>query len=311
MVALIPSLVVVAGCVAGTLLLGWGYFARCALTRPPLGVVNGWDVGAMIGGIVVAPLLYIGVAGALATAILGGSVLGLLYAVAEPLVRARWALWLAVLALEGAALGAGLGQFGPITWAINDGVISVVVVGLANLWAQGGMSARAMTVLAAFLTLYDVVATSWLPLTTQLTAQLGSGPFAPVVGWGTGRHHLELGLGDLVLATLFPLVMRKAFGDTAGAAALALALVTLIGLLVAVSIEVSTHAMVLPVMAVLGPVMIVDYICCARRCGGEQTTVEYRRHQAARSASAHADNSADSAWFAPWNWRRVRGRTAR
>lgn len=37
---------------------------------------------------------------------------------------------------------------------------------------------------------------------------------------GAGLFHLELGLGDLMLATLFPLVMRKAFGRAAGATAL-------------------------------------------------------------------------------------------
>ena len=279
MIEMMPSLLVVAGCVTGALLLSWCYFARCALTRPPLGVINGWDVGAMIGGIAIAPLLYLGLPGALATAVLAVGVLGLLYALAEPLFRARWARWLTVLALQGADIAAGVGHAGPIDWAINDGVIILVVVGLANLWAQGGITARALVVLAAFLSVYDVAATSWLPLTNRLMAQVGSGPFAPVVGWGTGRQHLEIGVGDLVLAALFPLVMRKAYGDAAGATALALALATLGGLLAAVGAGDGGRGVVLPTMAVLGPAMVAHYIWWARRCGGERTTADYRRAQ--------------------------------
>lgn len=276
---MLPAVLVVAGYVGGTLLLGWWYFACCMLARPPLGVINGWDVWAMIGGIILAPLLYLGLPGTLATAILGLGVLGILYALVEPLLPSRWACRLTVFAIEGADITTGIGHAGSIGWAVNDGVIILVVVGLANLWAQGGMTARALIVLVAFLSVYDVIATSWLPLTTRLTEHLSSGPFAPVVSWGSGRHYLALGLGDLVLATVFPLVMRKAYGDAAVMTALAVVLTTLIGLLVAVSVGQGARGVVLPVMIIVGPVMIVHYIYWARRSDGERTTTAYRRAQ--------------------------------
>lgn len=277
---MLSALLIVAACVACTLLLGWWYFARCLLTRPPLGVINAWDVATMMGGILVAPLLYIDIPSAVATAILGIGALSLLYAVGEPLIRARWALWLTVLVLEGADIATGLGHTGVSAWLVNDVLIILLVIGLANLWAQGGMSARALAVLAAFLTIYDLAATSWLPLTSRLTSELGSGPFAPLVGWGLGREHLDLGLGDLVLATLFPLVMRKAFGDAAGATALALALSTLVALMIAVRAATGAGATVIPVMAALGPAMLLHYSFWARRCGEERTTAAYRRAHA-------------------------------
>ena len=44
---------------AATILLGWGYFRRYAVTRPPIGVFNIWDVMVMMGGIILVPYLYL------------------------------------------------------------------------------------------------------------------------------------------------------------------------------------------------------------------------------------------------------------
>ena len=35
---------IVMGCAASAVLLSWGYFQRYQMTRPPLGVINLWDV---------------------------------------------------------------------------------------------------------------------------------------------------------------------------------------------------------------------------------------------------------------------------
>ena len=93
------------------------------------------------------------------------------------------------------------------------------------------MKARAVAVLGGALALYDLVATSLLPLMTDLVWRLASIPFAPVVTWGVGPDRLLIGLGDLLLATVFPLVIRKAFGRSAGIAAMIINLGTIAGML--------------------------------------------------------------------------------
>jgi hypothetical protein len=60
------------------------------------------------------------------------------------------------------------------------------------------------------LAIYDVIATWRLPLITDLFGRLAGLPFAPLVAWrvGVGDSWFGLGLGDLLLAAVFPLVAR-------------------------------------------------------------------------------------------------------
>jgi hypothetical protein len=94
------------------------------------------------------------------------------------------------------------------------------------------------------------------------------------VAWPVaGDTVLLIGLGDLLLAAVFPLVMRKAYGRTAGLTALLVALLALAGvLLLPVS---GLLQATFPVMVVLGPLMVVQYIYWRRRNGRERTTQEY------------------------------------
>ena len=135
------------------------------------------------------------------------------------------------------------------------------------------MKATDVAVLGGVLALYDLVATSLLPLTTDLILRLASIPFAPVVSWGVGPDRLLIGLGDLLLATVFPLVMRKAFGRSAGIAAIAINLgmiAAIMAFLVLTKVEVA-----LPVMTGLGPLMVLQYVFWKRKRGAERTTWQY------------------------------------
>lgn len=77
----------------------------------------------------------------------------------------------------------------------------------------------------------------------------------------------------MLLATVFPLVMRKAFGCSAGMIALALALAA-IGTLLALPLQGA-----FPVMVVLGPLMMLQYLFWCRRCGRERTTWQYLQEE--------------------------------
>jgi hypothetical protein len=253
----------------------WAYFRRYQLARPPIGVMSLGDVAVMIGATVVVPYLYLALPVWLVAGLFALGVLSVLYAMAEPVLRATWANWLLALCLLGADIGTNL-RFGPASAPFllaNDSVLVLVAMGAANLWAQSGAKARDLAVLAGALAVYDVVATSALPVTSDLFRHLAGMPLAPTLAWGAGSDRLEIGLGDVLLATVFPLVMRKAFGRTAGLAAIAVSLGAIAVL--AVAVELAGVRAAIPVMTVIGPLMILQYRYWIGRQGSERTMRQY------------------------------------
>jgi hypothetical protein len=89
----------------------------------------------------------------------------------------------------------------------------------------------------------------------NLFTQLEGLPFAPLVAWSSGDGHWgAMGLGDLLLATLFPLVMRTTHGEPAGLMALSLTAAAIAGVLLAFLIKSPQTSF--PLMIVLGPLMV-------------------------------------------------------
>jgi hypothetical protein len=259
------------------ILLGWGYFRRYTVTRPPIGVFNIWDIMVMMGGIILVPYLYLLLPVWLVAGLLALGILSVLYFMWEPILRARWAIWLTVLLLLVADIGAAL-WLGPATslfFAVNNIVLVLAIVGITNLWAQSGMKARDVTILAAMLAVYDLIVTWQLRQTADLFGRLFGLPLVPIIVWPLGAEGqwLGIGMGDMLLATVFPLVMRKAFGRAAGIASLVGNLSLIVALL---TIMVLSRLQVLfPVMILLGPLMIAQYAYWRRRIGRERTTRQY------------------------------------
>jgi hypothetical protein len=146
-------------------------------------------------------------------------------------------------------------------------------VGVTSLWAQSGIKARDVAVLGGVLALYDLIATSLLPLMIDLITRLASIPFAPILSWGVGPERFVIGLGDLLLATVFPLAMRKAFGRPAGIAAMAINLGAIAATMA--FLQLARLEAAVPLMTGLGPLMVVQYAYWVRRRGQERTTWEY------------------------------------
>ena len=271
---------IVMGCAASAVFLSWGYFQRYQMTRPPLGVINLWDVTFMIGAIVMVPYLYMALPTGIVVVLIALALASILYSVGEPVLRARRIIWPVVLVVLGADVFAArsTGTTSSLFWIVNDAVLILAVTGITNLWAQSGMAARDVAVLAGALAVYDGIATSLLPVTNDFIVRLAENPFVPLVAWGAGQDRLGLGLGDLLLATVFPLVMHKAFGHAAGLVALVTSLAT-IGALLAL-MELRGVEMTFPVMVSLGPLMVVQFLSWRRRCSQERTTGQYRSLQA-------------------------------
>jgi hypothetical protein len=272
---LTTSFYVVLGFTISAVLLGWVYFRNYQLARPSIGVLNLGDVAFMIGVIILIPYLYLALPLWLVATILAMAMLGILYFTGEPVLRARWANWVVALLLIGADVGANLhlGATSTTFILVNNTVLILAVVGVTSLWAQSGMKARDVAVLGGALAAYDLIATSLLPLMTDLISRLASIPLAPVVSWGVGPERLLIGLGDLLLATVFPLVMRKAFGRASGIAAMVINLGTIAAMMA--FLQLANVAMALPVMAGLGPLMVLQYGYWMRRRGRERTTWQY------------------------------------
>jgi hypothetical protein len=269
------ALVVVILLASAAVASAWLYFRRVEVGRPPLGVLSFGDVVVMVAGIVVLPLLYLALPPVVPALVLSLAITGILVTTLSPILGSRTGIIVAI-GLAVADVVVSLWSGGTIVAiAVNDTVLLLAIVGVANLWAQGGMRAGHVAFLGVALAVYDLVATSILTTTGDLFARLSGLPFAPLVAWPTGRGEewIGVGLGDLLVAAVFPIVFRKAFARSAGFAAGASALTVIAGLLVLVDIKALTGTF--PVMVVLGPVIVAEYLWQHRRLGSERTTVAY------------------------------------
>jgi hypothetical protein len=271
-----PALYIVLGFTAAAVLAASGYFRRFQLARPPLGVMTLGDVAVMIGATVVIPYVCLALPLWLVAGLFALGVLCVLYTVGEPVLHVRWGIWLVALLLLGADVGTNVrfGVLGLPFMLINNLVLTLVIVGAANLWAQSGTKARDVVVLAGALAVYDLIATSLLPVTNDLFHHLADMPLTPVLAWGSGNDRLAIGLGDVLLAAVFPLVMHKAFGRTAWIVAVGVSLGTIA--LLSTALELLAIRLAIPVMAALGPLMIAQYCYWMWRHGSERTTQQYR-----------------------------------
>ena len=263
-------------------LLSWSYFRRYAVTRPPVGVFNLRDVWILLTAIVLVPYVYLHLPLGLVAALLALTVTSILWFTLEPLLGRRWL----VLAVVPCAVAADIalvithGALSNTFLAVNNVLMVVAVVGVANLWVQSGMGAREVTLLGGVLALYDFVATSQLTLMTDLIGRLSEIPFVPFLAWDAQGAGLGVGLGDLLLISVFPLAMRKSFGRDAGRIALAIGVAVLAAVLAV--IEAGLIAEAIPVMVVLGPLMVAQYALWRRRLP-QRTTVEYLRAEPLRA----------------------------
>lgn len=273
------ALIVVDTLAAASLLAAWLYFRRFRLERPPLGAFNRTDVIVMLVALVTMPYLYLVLPAWAAAGFLGLGMLSILSAALRPILPARSVRWPVVVGILAAdtALAVVRGAQSAQFTAVNDALLFVVVVGTANLWAQGGMKAKDLAVLAVGVTVYDVVATTGMSVMDHIARRLSAIPFVPFLGWGPTTRPLAIGLGDVLIAAVFPLVMRKAYGRSAGLAALLANAVAIVGMLTALYLARTTR--LIPAMVVLGPLMVAQVAFWARRRGAERTTWQYLRDE--------------------------------
>lgn len=267
------ALAIVVAHYALAMLLSVAYFRRYRMPQPPLGVMNLSDVALALVCIVVVPYLHVLAPSWASTGFLALVMGGLFALLLEPMIpRRRWR-WL--LALAGVALGIAAPSLRPgdshVFTTVNNALIVLAVVSIANVWVQSGASARTLVVMAMAVTVYDFVFTGRLPLTADLFARLDHRPFEPLIGWRDGPVWPAMGLGDTLMASAFVLGLYKAWGRGAAAAGLSAMLLVLPVLFLRPFFGTLFVTDAYPAMVVIGPVQWAVYAACRRRHGPERT----------------------------------------
>ena len=106
---------------------------------------------------------------------------------------------------------------------------------------------------------------------TDLIDRLGQVPCLPVAAWdlhdGTG---LGIGLGDLLFATVFPIMVRKAFGGRPALLAATSPVCAIAAMLAAIDLRLVPTT--IPAMLVLGPLIVAQGVLWRRLLGRERAT---------------------------------------
>ncbi|MFJ9610086.1 hypothetical protein ACIRS1_27465 [Kitasatospora sp. NPDC101176] len=287
------------------------YLARVRMPRPPVGVYTGGDVAVLCAGVVIAPLLYSALPGAAVSAVFGLVCCLAAQFTLAPLLAAAglratpWSWTAALTATAATALAALTGHPGAAR-AGSDALIAVAVVGVANLWTQSGLRSAHTAALAAVLTGYDLAATTLTDTTTRFFEQVQDRPFAPMLALTGGPHPVAVGLGDLLLLVLYPLVAAKAHGRTAAACAALAGLLTTTAVSTCFALGLLTSGF--PLLTALGPLIVAQHLYWRRRSGGERTTARWReglpgpRPRPSRSELAAALDTAVPEGTPPGSW---------
>lgn len=263
------------GCVALLVAAALVYHAKLRMPRPAIGVYNRSDILIMSLLVVVMPILYVRISGVLVSVFFGLMCYVALQVALAPLARGR-ASWLIAAALCAADVVCTewAGPHGAMV--VNDVVIGIAVIGAANLWVQSGMRSVHIAWFAAFLAVYDLVATSLTSSTEDFIHRVHGIAFAPEWVFTLGHDPVAIGLGDLLLLSVFPLAAHRSFGVVAGIAA------AVVGVAVVAAYALAYRYGVLhgaaPVLTVLGPLVLVQHHVWIRLRAHERTTGDWRRH---------------------------------
>ncbi|MFE4515216.1 hypothetical protein ACFRMQ_13635 [Kitasatospora sp. NPDC056783] len=273
------ALTALSAAVAAETALAARYLARVRMPRPPVGVYTAGDVAVLCAGVVLAPLLYTALPGAAVCALFGLVCCLALQFTLAPLLTATgpravpWS-WAIALTATAATTTAALTGHPGAARAGSDLTIAAAVIGVANLWTQSGLRSTHTAALAAALTVYDLTATTLTDTTTRFFAQVQDRPFAPMLALTGGPAPVAIGLGDLLLLVLHPLVAAKAHGRTAAVCAALTGLATTSAVSACFAAGWLTTGF--PLLTALGPLIVAQHLYWRRRFGGERTTAQWR-----------------------------------
>jgi hypothetical protein len=284
------------------------YFRRVHLERPAIGVFNARDVVIVFCFVLVLPFLYILLPSPVLTAILCLTFMGALYIGLQPLLRPRY-LWMIIpplLALNiivtETLLGTRLGW--QLYWVITDTLVLLAVVGIANLYVQGGMRLLHVAWFALLLAVYDGFFAFVVPISQKLADRFEGQPLDPSIGFAFGPYNANIGLGDLLVYCLFITAAYKGFGRKGALVSFIMigifgAILPSMSPLIISAVIRANIGITIPAQVVFGPIAFLTYFWLTRRqpernmAGwlSEQAAAKHEpiRAQSARVASARAN----------------------
>jgi len=259
------------------------YFRRVRLDRPPVGTFNGRDIGILLAFIIALPFLYAALPSWALTSFLALTFISALSIGYRPLLDRKW-LWLGTGLLIGANIWTSRTMLGTVAgwqlwWAELSVLVALAAIAVANLYVQGGMKLRYVAWLALALGAYDVIFSSVFPLTNKLVQEFLGAPLDPSLGMRFGIDNFAIGIGDLLIFSLFAVAAYKAYGPRAARQAFGLIVVfgafvpSLVPLLVNF-VDARTDVLV-PAQAFFGPAAFLCYRWMKHRYGRERTMAEY------------------------------------
>ena len=296
------SLTLVGVIMTGTIVICAGalaYFRRVRMERPPVGTFNARDVVILLIFIGILPFVYGWLPDTLVTCLLAVTFASALYIGYRPLLGSV-GIWLGIGLLFGFNIWSSHHLMGTIPgwqlWYTEQSImVGLSAIAVCNLYLQGGMKLRHVAWLSLGLAGYDVLFASYYPLTGELIARYITHPLTPVVGMRFGEVDYAVGLGDLLVYSLFFVAAYKAYG--ARAAKIAAAVIVVMGGFATAFIPFlfnfsnANLDILIPAQSLFGPVAFLTYLWMKRHYGRERTMAEYLASQDDTAAAPRVEQA--------------------
>ena len=259
------------------------YFRRVTMERPAVGTFNARDVVILLIFIGVLPFVYGWLPIPLVTCLLALTFTSALYIGYRPLLGSA-GIWLGIGVLIGFNIWSSNHIMGTVpgwqVWFTEQGItVALAAIAVCNLYLQGGMKLRHVAWLSLGLAGYDVIFAAYYPLTGRLIARYLTHPLTPLLGIRLGYVDYAVGLGDLLVYSLFFVAAYKSYG--ARAATIAASVIVVMGGFTTAFIPYLfnfTNANLdelIPAQSLFGPAAFVTYLWMKRHYGRERTMAEY------------------------------------
>jgi hypothetical protein len=263
------------------------YFRRVRIERPAVGTFNARDVVILLVVVGVLPFVYGWLPVPLVTGLLALTFASALYIGYRP-VLGPVGIWLGIGLLFGFNIWSSNHIMGTLpgwqVWFAEQGiVVALAAIAVCNLYLQGGMKLRHVAWLSLGLAGYDIVFAAYYPLTGRLIARYLTHPLTPLFGMRLGYVDFAVGLGDLLVYSLFFVAAYKAYG--ARAATIAAGVIVVMGGFATAFIPFLfsfTNAnldVLVPAQSLFGPAAFLTYLWMKRHYGRERTMAEYLASQ--------------------------------
>jgi hypothetical protein len=276
------------------------YFRRVRMDRPAIGTFNTRDIVILLVFIGVLPFVYGWLPVPLVTCLLTLTFASALYIGYRPLLGPA-GIWLVIGLVIGFNIWSSNHIMGTLAgwmvWYAEQGiVVALGAIAVCNLYLQGGMKLRHVAGLSLGLAGYDAAFATYYPLAGGLIARYLTHPLTPLFGMRFNYFDYAIGLGDLLVYSLFFVAAYKAYG--ARAATIAAGVIAVMGCFATAYVPFlfnfadANLDLLVPAQSLFGPAAFVTYLWMKRHYGRERTMAEYLAAQDGAAAAPAVEQAA-------------------